>query len=338
MNIPYRTRQGLKRTALVLLVILLFALLVWGCWLLWIQDFIVYSQQGGAQLNFDLPPVQSGEPALPPEDQETISIYYNEGDNAINVSSELTQIVGYFVEEDAMGDLAAVRTQIQSLSAGTAVMVDVKNIYGEFYYSSAVGAARSNDVDTQAMDELITYLKSSGMYTIARVPALRDYTYGLNHVPDGLHHSSRGYLWQDDEGCYWLDPTSEGTVSYLVQIVNELKALGFQEVVFTDFYVPDNGKVYFNADRAETLKTVAGTVLTSCATDYFTVSFVSDMSFSLPEGRCRLYMLNAEAANAATIAQQTGFADPAVRLVFLTEVHDTRFDAYSVLRPLSAAH
>ena len=31
-------------------------------------------------------------------------------------------------------------------------------------------------------------------------------------------------------------------------------------------------------------------------------------------------------------------ADPAVYLAFITDVHDTRFDAYSVLRPLDAAH
>ena len=47
---------------------------------------------------------------------------------------------------------------------------------------------------------------------------------------------------------------------------------------------------------------------------------------------------DAVAANAASIAQQSGLENPAVNLVFLTEVHDTRFDAYSVLRPLEAAH
>ena len=44
------------------------------------------------------------------------------------------------------------------------------------------------------------------------------------------------------------------------------------------------------------------------------------------------------AAQAESIAQQTGLEDPTTRLVFLTEIHDTRFDAYCVLRPLDAAH
>ena len=44
------------------------------------------------------------------------------------------------------------------------------------------------------------------------------------------------------------------------------------------------------------------------------------------------------AANAALVAESSGVADVSSRLVFLTEVHDTRFDDYSVLRPLEAAH
>ena len=39
-----------------------------------------------------------------------------------------------------------------------------------------------------------------------------------------------------------------------------------------------------------------------------------------------------------SIAQNAGLEDPATRLVFLTEIHDTRFDAFGVLRPLDAAH
>jgi hypothetical protein len=47
---------------------------------------------------------------------------------------------------------------------------------------------------------------------------------------------------------------------------------------------------------------------------------------------------NATATEAAAIARDSGIADTAINLVFLTENHDTRFDVYSVLRPLSAAH
>ena len=87
------------------------------------------------------------------------------------------------------------------------------------------------------------------------------------------------------------------------------------------------------------MSTTAALLVQNCSAANFAVSFTGQSaSFPLPEGRCRLYIQDAAAADAATIAQESGLADPAVYLVFVTEFHDTRFDAYSVLRPLAAAH
>lgn len=335
MIIPYRTRQALRQIALVLLAVLLLAVLIWGCWIVWLSRYVIYTQDG-AKIDFSLPEqLLSGTLAQPPEPGETIPISYDDAPGS--VSTALAQINGYYADAAALKDIPAVKNQIQALPAGTAVMVDVKNIYGSFYYSSGVSDARSSSVDVQAMDELIKALNKSNLYTIARLPALRDYQYGLHHVPDGLP-TAGGYLWLDKDGCYWLNPASSGTLSYLIQIVNELKSLGFDEVVFYDFYFPETNSIVYKNDKAEALATAAKTLVSSCATDSFGVSFVGKPDFALPEGRSRLYVENAEPINAAGIAQQTGLADPEIRLVFVTTLHDTRFDKYSVLRPLSAAH
>lgn len=336
--IPYRTRQTIKRVALAALAVLLIVAVLLTVWFVWLKRYVIYTQDG-AKLDFSLGAFAPGQVAVEPEQKETVSIYYNEGDNAVDTSTELTQMTGYYIEAEALKeDISAVMAQVQQLSAGTPVMVDVKTIYGSFYYSSNVCDQRVSAVDTQQMDALIAQLNSKDVYAIARLPALRDYYYGLHHVPDGLPLPG-GYLWMDDDSCYWLDPTSEGTVTYLVQIVTELKNLGFDEVVFYDFRFPDTQSIVFEADRDEALKTTAETLVKTCANDRFAVSFVgSDAAFPLPEGRSRLYLEHAVAADAASIAAQTGLPDPQIRLVFLTENHDTRFDAYSVLRPLSAAH
>ena len=336
MTIPYRTRQTLRRMALVLLAVLLVAVLVWGCWIVWLSRYVIYTQDG-AKIDFSLPEqLLSGTLAQPPEPGETIPISYDDAPGA--VSTELAQINGYYVDAAALKDIPAVHAQIQALPAGTAVMVDVKDIYGRFYYSSGVSDARSSSVDIQAVDGLIEALNKSNMYTIARLPALRDQHYGLYHVPDGLFEAGKPHLWMDSDGCYWLNPDSSGTLTYLIQITNELKDLGFDEVVFYDFYFPETNDIAYTKDKAEALATAAKTLVSSCATDSFGVSFVGKPDFALPEGRSRLYIENAEPINVAGIAQQTGLADPEIRLVFLTTLHDTRFDKYSVLRPLSAAH
>ena len=335
MNIPYRTRMALGRLAIALLAVLLVGALLWAGWVFWLSRYVIYTQEG-AKLDFSLSEnMASGELAVPPEPGETIVINYN--DTAALTTTELGPLIGYYVEDSALADIQQVKADIQALPAGTAIMVNVKNIRGGFYYSSSVSESRSSNVDAAAMDELISWLKKSGMYTSACVPALRDREYGLNHTVDGIHHSSRGYLWMDDMGCYWLNPASGGTLSYLTQTVNELKALGFHEVLLCDFAIPESSNIYFDGDKTQALTNAANTIVTSCASSTFTVSFMGS-NFALPEGRCRLYMQNIEPAGIPAAVQSSGVADPLIQLVFITTLYDTRFEEYSALRPLSSAH
>lgn len=342
MTIPYRTRRLLRRLGLVLLVAALVAALVGTFWLIWIQRFVYYTPEGaGLDFSYAWEDI-SGEPAVPPEEKEPISIYYNEGENLITTTTELTQLVGYYVDAAALAEgVDTVRSQVQALSAGTPVMVEVKNGKGEFFYSSSVSTWRASGVDTAAMDQLIAYMDTRDLYLIAKLPALRDYLYfdGNKNLSDGIHHASRQYLWADSDYCYWLDPAREGTVTHLVQLIKELKELGFDEVVLDDFRIPEGDTVYYEADRQQVLTEAAQNLVTTCATEQFAVSFVgASAQFPLPTGRSRLYLKDVAAADTAAVAQETGIADTDIRLVFLTEVHDTRFDAYSVLRPLAAAH
>lgn len=337
MTIPYRTQRVLKRIGIGLLAVLMVLAAIWACWMLWVQRYLVYSADGSVRLDFDLPPIGEGEPAVQPDDGD-ISIRFDQNDEMAGAATELAQLNGYYVELSDLQDISAVKTQIQQLPAGTAVMVDVKDVKGAFYYSSAVGSIRSSQINAEAFDDLIATMNRSGIYAIARLPALRDYNYGLNHVPDGVHHSSGGYLYMDDDGCYWLHPGSEGTLSYLTQIIMELKNLGFDEVVLDDFCFPETTSILVNGDKAELLTRAANVLLSACATDRFGVSFVKSADFTVPEGRSRVYLPGLDAAQAASAAQSSGVSDTAVKLVFLTELHDTRFNAYSVLRPLSGAH
>ena len=339
MILSYRTRKFFRGLATFLLLAALAAAVVWMVWIVWLDRFVVYTRDG-AQFRFDSSAEDlRGEVAVPPEALPGVSIVYDDSDPEQSVSTELTQLKGYYADVEALtGDLAAVREQIEKLPTGTPVMVDVKTIYGAFNYSSSVSTSRNSQVDSQEMDSLIQDLAASGRYLIARLPGLRDKEFGLNHVDDGVFHSSRGYLYMDDQGCYWLNPAREATVTHLTQIVNELKGMGFDEVVFYDFTFPATDSIYFDGDKAQALSTTAQTLVTTCSTESFAVSFVSSEGFQPPEGRSRLYLENAAAADAANIAQNSGLEDPTAKLVFLTDNHDTRFDAYSVLRPLATAH
>lgn len=340
MNIPYRTRQVLQRIALIALAILVVGGLIFFCWFTWLERYVIYTRDKGAIVDMNLnPSVALGVEAVPEATQESVSIYYNEGANAINVSRKLEQITGYYADRVALEkSLDEVLAQATALPSGTPIMLDVKSPKGNFFYSSSVSSNYNPDLDVAKMDELIKTLDKRGMYLIARLPSLRDYYFGLEATSNGLFVASGSHLWADDDYCYWLDPTKEGTITYLAQIVTELKLLGFDEVVFDEFRFPDTDNLKFDGDRNQAIADAAKTLTASCATDNFAVSFVGAADFPLPQGRTRLYVTSSAAAEADAIAQQTGLENPAISLVFLTENHDTRFDAYSVLRPLEAAH
>lgn len=339
MNIPYRTRLALKRAGIISLIVILAAALVFTCWFVWLKRYVVYTREDGAKLDMGLSPqIMQGQVAKPPEKEDPVDIYYNEGDNAINTSKELTQLVGYYIDADALkAGVDGIQEQLKLLPGDTPIMLDVKSPKGNFYYSSSISENRDKKIDALAVDGLIEQLDKSGRYLVARLPALRDREYGLHNVSDGVFDTRGAYLFVDEGGCYWLNPTRQGTISYLVQIVTELKSLGFDEVVFDSFTFPDTKYMRFDGNKDEALATAAKTLVTTCATDRFAVSFAQMPGFALPEGRSRLFVTNAAAADVASFVQQSGLADPAVRLVFLTEFHDTRFDEYGVLRPLDAA-
>ena len=185
------------------------------------------------------------------------------------------------------------------------------------------------------MDALIAELKQGNRYLIARMPALRDYWFGLENVDCGVFNPNRLSLWMDDQRCYWLNPQSQGTLSYLIQIVTELQEKGFNEVVFTDFCLPDTTAIYFEGDRNQAINAAAETLAKACAQNSFTLSFLkSTNGFALPQGRTRLYLQNVSAEQAAGVVEESGIENAEKRVVFLTDLMDTRFDAFSVMRPV----
>lgn len=340
MNIPYRTRQTLRRIAVILLAIVIFCALFTLCWSTWVERYIIYTRDG-IVFDFDLDyHIPEGVPAVQSSSNDTeISIYFNEGDNALELSTELTQLKGYYItSEDLSSDVSGALTMVKSLGSGSAVMIELKNGKGESFYSSTLADSVSANVDLSAVDNLITTITRGDYYAIARVSAFRDYYFGLNNVSEGLPYAGgSGYLWVDNGGCYWLKPSTT-VLNRLIAIAEELKGLGFDEVVFTDFCFPSHEKASYTGDKAEALANAMDTLITNCNTSSFCVSFsVTDHTLAVPEGRSRLYLEKVSAQNVAMVASQVTVTDPDIRLVFMAETNDTRYDNYGVLRHISAA-
>lgn len=344
MNISYKARKRLARLGIVLAVLFSIALTIYTGWVVWAGRYIIYTRDG-ARLDLSVSEfLPEGTPAAPPSGNENVSVIYQDPiaeDDDISSEVKPTNILGYYIDLDALkNDISTVRSQLEALPDGTAVMLDMKNIRGEFYYQSTVGSKTSDDIDPEQMDRLLEYLHSRQFHVIARIPAFRDREYGLNNVPHGLaKKGGGGSLWMDDQGCYWLNPGNEGALGYLVRELMELKGLGFDEVVFTDFRFPNTEKIVFDGDREQTLIQAAQQLVQTCASSRFFVSFYTDNpAFPVPEGNSRIYLEGVAAADLHQVVNQAAVSDPKVQLLFITDVSDTRFNDYCVLRPLESAH
>ena len=340
MNIPYRTRRVINRVGIIVLALLLVGILAWLCWVVWLERYVVYSGDS-ATLDFSVSAQElTGEVALPPVAEANVSIYYNEGSDALNTSNEMTKLSGYYIDIDMMQtDMDNIMTTIQRLSSDTAIMIDMKGAYGSFYYSSTLeDALISASTDIDAVAKLLTAIQKKGFYTIARISSLRDYNFGLNHVTSGLYMLNRAGLWMD-QGFYWLDPTNATTTSWITSIVLELKEMGFDEVMLADFRFPNSTEYIFNGDKPAALQEAAAKLISTCGSSDFTLSFgVDDPTFALPaDSRCRIYLEGIDAGTVETKISQVTVADPEIQVVFVAETNDTRFDNYSVLRSLSMA-
>lgn len=344
MILPYRARRVLKQIIITLLVLALIATGVWLCWLLWLQRYVLYTQDG-AILDFNQPlEYPQNEVSAPADPLPTVSIQYGAPEEPGQTQTELTRFSGYYVTLDTLlSDFDNVTQQLRQLPAHSTVLLDVKSVSSYSYFSTSAGM-RAPDFDTTKLDGLISELRLNGHYLIARIPAFQEYRYILaderGRVPDGLPKSGgNGSLWLDGDGpCYWMNPAKEGTMSYLIQTITELRQLGFSEVVLDDFRFPNTDKIRFDGDKQQTLVDAAEKLVNTCATDIFCVSFTrTSPDLPLPEGHTRLYLEDVSVLDTLAFAEQSGFEDPSVRLVFLTDSGDTRFDEFCVLRPLEMA-
>ena len=341
LRLSFKNRQTLLRISKITLVVVLILAVIWSCWMVWLDRHIIYTREG-AQLDFSLTENSFGEGtlALPPEDRVTASIYFDVASGSENMETVLAQLDGYYITADMLvNDIDTVRAAVSVLPVGSAVMVELKNIKGNFYYSTALEDAKTvKDVDIEAIDRLIADMNGRNLYTIATVPALRDRAYGLSHTNNGLSFvGGNGALWLDDQNCYWLNPGKSGTQSYLQSIAAELRNLGFDEVLFTDFRFPNTEELDYSGNKVENLQKAAETLVDKCSTDTFALSFLTTDSTIQPvSGRSRLYLEHSDAAAASAAAAKYDAKNPSVDLVFITDSYDTRYEEFGVLRPITS--
>lgn len=333
----YRNRQRLRKILLVLAVAAgVFLLFCLGRFI-YLQRFLVFTS-GEAQFDYqqNLSAQDLQHETLNPEE---FPIEFLDPDASVAVSGSnqaLQAISGYYVTTTMLQDMEAVSNALnEQESTPQALLFDMKSIYGNFYYASSLSGANTASADISAIEALIQQLDQEGrIYLIARLPSFSDNNFALANQSCGLPLSS-GALWMDENGCYWLDPLDPAVQDYLVAIASELAQMGFDEVVFDQFVMPASTNIVYDGDRSEAVATAAQTIKAQLAEEDIRVSFGSSAA-NVAASADRVYLATDSGAAVEGLVEplRASLSDAAAQIVFLTASRDTRFDGYSLLRPL----
>ena len=337
----YRNKRRAKLALIVLAVILGVFAVFCICRFIYLQRFLVYTGDS-VRLDYDQSLEKSPVTQDPEWDPATVEIVTKDPVVPTSAAADepMKPLSGYYITTEMLLNMDAVSAAMAEQETPQTVMLDLKSIYGNFYYSSGTLGAVTSSADIGAIDSLISQLaQQSELYLVARIASLSDTNFALANQSCGLPLRS-GALWMDDHGCYWLDPMADTVQEYLVSIAQELAAMGFDEVVFDDFRIPESGNIVYQGElsREEAAAEAAKAIRALLEDTPIRVSFNSSNA-GVAESSDRIYLVTEDGSAVAGLVEslQDSLEDPAAQIVFLTPSRDTRFEGYGILRPLIEA-
>ena len=247
----YRGRGSKGKAALAAVLVLV---IVAALGFLWVQEYIVYDADGGAQLELpwqteEAPPAQEEDP------QENVEVIVQEPERP-------TELAAFSVVGTPLTQSAWQEEWIAALASSSlvynAVALTLKDRTGSIFFDAADAAAGtvSTVEDTAAALAEVT---ESDFHTIARMSCFLDPIAARADVEGMGLKNTGGYIFYDGNDLNWLDPNKPAARQYLCGLAQQIADLGFDEILLTDVGYPTTGPLdkidYGGADRAESIRT-----------------------------------------------------------------------------------
>ncbi len=335
----YRNKRLIKRGLLILAAVLAAVLLFALCRFVYLQRFLVYGE-GEVSLDYEMLLNPERNPEQKPEIPAfSIEVVEDTETNTSLAEGPIKPVTGYYITTSMLLDLPSVMSELESMEeAPGTLLFEMKSVYGNFYYDTDISGTYTSSADIDAVESLVaSYAQDGKTYLVARIPAFTDNNFALENQSSGLPMKS-GALWMDEENCYWLDPMSENVQTFLVSIATELADMGFDEIVFEGFRMPDSRNIVYDAGewtREEAVAEAASLLRTALKDLPVRVSFGSESPL-VAAHTDRVYLTT---DNGSKVAEMVAEVEPYLeypdsQIVFQTASRDTRFDGYGILRPL----
>ncbi|MBR0537260.1 MAG: response regulator, partial [Clostridia bacterium] len=158
---------------------------------------------------------------------------------------------------------------------GIAAVLEMKDPGGNVMFESAETAGTDADRHIPALKEKLKALKSAGLGTIAAVSCFSDTEAALANPDMSVRvGEADGIVWLDNDARAWLNPFSEDARAYVLALVSEMAALGFDSVLLDNvcfsteagngspFYA---GEGLYNGTRNQILRTFISDAVQACA-------------------------------------------------------------------------
>ncbi len=165
-------------------------------------------------------------------------------------------VAGSWAEADvtALTSDDAIRAAAQQLAAqgATYAVVTLKDTAGTVYYPSQTAAGAANAASSTVDPARIAAIfKEEGLVPVAKLAAFRDPAGARAVRTMAIGYTNQAYLWLDNKasagGNPWLNPYSQEAVQYIGDLIEELNAAGFEQVLLENVQFPaaQNGKQDF---------------------------------------------------------------------------------------------
>jgi len=249
----YQSYRGRRPAGLRLLVILLVLILVAACGFLFVQRYIVYTEDGGMYLDLpfmrlDLPtPPAAAEPDPPPQPEPeppVVDLVVDEpAEPEEPPEPEDTYGERRLLELAGLPADAAALQQTLSAAGANGFLFQVRDDTGLVRYASAAALSKAVAKDGADAGALRALCNTEGVVAAARFNCLHDSYYAYENMADAAICQTNGYVWYDSRSYHWLDPEKELTRSYIISLAVECAQLGFDELVLEELCYPSSGKL-----------------------------------------------------------------------------------------------
>lgn len=149
-----------------------------------------------------------------------------------------------FVSISGLSSAEQAASTAQSLAAEGVryAVVPCKDSQGYVYYNSSVATAQSSISATTFDASAVTALKDAGITPVAAICAFRDPLAPYVDRSLAVRYQDTDYFWLDAAadagGKPWLNPYSDGSVAYITALIDEVRAMGFEQVWLTGVQFP----------------------------------------------------------------------------------------------------